>query len=1357
MPREVFHDYPGAPISLARRISSRVPLPVRRAFNIGRESVAAWFHSAATALRVTQKKTPTVSEIFNAFEKSSSALLAHLVQVSDRIPRPELGTLEQFPREDSASVLCLLGPPGSGKTALLALFARNALDSQVVTLAIKADLLPSDMAFEIWGQRQLGLDITPIDAVRVAASRSRVLVIIDQLDALARTVDLTSDRLNSLLAFIDECTSIPQVSVICSCRNFDFNHDTRFAALDAEVLDLQLPRWEDVAPHIEKQGVHDASSWPESVRELLRTPQALRIYLDRLTSTRNSDPFSSYQLMLDDLWQRTVETTEERDLLYALTQYLVDNESLWAPRVQFEQYQDVMARLESKHVLQWQGHAVGFRHQTLLEHAKARLFTKSNTSLCAHVLDHQDAIFVRPTVWAVLQYLRGADRAKYRVELESLFNAQLRLHLRYLLIEFLGQLHDLEDFEVALLAERLLTGDDRLRVLIEVRGNVDWFNALRSTHFPAVMRGPADQQWPMAGIIIDAWTFARDECLDLIEQNWLPDPDKDRLTARAMSDLGKWDERSVNLICTLIKRTKNGGDRLFLADSLVSSISADQPTLAPRVFVAVVSREEELDDTTIRHSSVDSPLEQSRGWYDLPAVAEAAPLEFLRTGWHWLVRTCERLHAGYKSTVVNHYTGACFSLEERPGRPEAPIMAAFCAAIDAVAKNSPDEFIAITKPSGASENAVVHRLIVRGLCELVNDRPLIAFEYLMEDTRRFELGSYESDNQSDSIDLIACLTPRLSPEQLRQLETTILSWSRYKDDDDLSDGQREADREARVQLLAAFPPDLISPEASELVQREKAALPDWNTPRMTSRGGFVREIPPVLKDDMLTRSNDDILAAIRASKEPDRAHTVKTEVDGGWEEPGGPHAAGRELSELAKTHPQRAVELIKFLLEHDQEAAALQPIHDLADTKLSDEEVFSFVRGLAAIRQPSEELRSNASYLLYRRCRERVGLPDDLCALLSQWLTGAWDAAYSIFGDDESKEDVPENVDSILWSSAGGFLDTDRSFWTLLALTHGYLMRSPSDFDHWLEVIEGQIDRGISERTWAAFCIELRWIRLQGCDTARGVTLITTLLRRFRGLATRREGVRLIAHVSELLPASFLQEYLDQLRADTRFRARQAFGELLTLIAFRDTTHVWATDRLSSELDSIAENAEATEPIAIGMAFAAAQLWDEPRARANAARVLSRLIPHAKVREGRAIATVFWAREEFTADEATDTLLIAFATNPLSLASIEISDLVEHLISLLPHKRQLVLSVCTAILKSGRQEGNLFEPGANLVKIAMTLQRFSDTRAEGLALLESLLQLGLDDAFRVLRDIDIRPSSAGPPIVRKRRRRRRPE
>ena len=652
-----------------------------------------------------------------------------------------------------------------------------------------------------------------------------------------------------------------------------------------------------------------------------------------------------------------------------------------------------------------------------------------------------------------------------------------------------------------------------------------------------------------------------------------------------MAELERWDERAVEIVCTLIRRAGPSGGRLFWAERLVSLISADQPKLAPPVFMETVSRlaspaDENADATTRR---MNSPLESTSSWYDLPAVAEAAPMEFLRTGWQWLVHICEEYHSGSSSTVLYEYSGWCSSLDERPRRPDTPILTAFCAAIDAVARTAPKEFVEITKQSWSSENAVVHRLIVQGLCLVAREHPQIAMHYLKGDRRRFQVGSYESHEQSDSIALIRAVAPRLNEEERQELEEMILSLSRYRDGVEPSEKQEEWDREVRLRLLDSIPPDLLSGQTCELVRTEKEALPDWDHEISHGHCGSVWQVPPISKEEMLTAANDDVVSAISTSEEPDHSNARWIEAEGGWEEPGGAHAAGRELAELAKEHPQRSVELIKALLTNGIEDAAEAAISGLSEASLTNDEVFTFVREVASLNPQSEDLRSKIGYLLYRRCRARDGLPDDLCDLLGDWLSMPWDSSHAVFppSKSENKEDEPESVESVLWSSRGGLVDADRSFWPLLAITDGYLMRSPPETEQWLDTIEKHLHRDIPERTWAAYCSQLGRIRLEGCDQARGAAVIAQLFEQHPGIMQRQEGLRLIANVSDRLSESFLGECLDSLRASTTFTTRQAFGELLTLIAFRDKKHAWAVERLNNELVVVGDAATLEEPIAV--------------------------------------------------------------------------------------------------------------------------------------------------------------------------------
>jgi hypothetical protein len=225
------------------------------------------------------------------------------------------------------------------------------------------------------------------DAVKAVSARGKVLVIVDQLDALASTVDLTSIRLNEILAFLVRCSELPNTSVLCSCRDFEFHYDTRLKGLNATNLHLGLPEWESVAERLNKEGISESEKWPIAFRELLRTPQHLGVFLRHVYDTGDPSPFDSYQAMLGEFWSRAVTSTAERNLVRHLTRMLIDTESLWAPRLHFEDVLPTLDLLQAKGVLVVKDERVGFAHQTLLEYAKARFFTESETSLAAFIFE----------------------------------------------------------------------------------------------------------------------------------------------------------------------------------------------------------------------------------------------------------------------------------------------------------------------------------------------------------------------------------------------------------------------------------------------------------------------------------------------------------------------------------------------------------------------------------------------------------------------------------------------------------------------------------------------------------------------------------------------------------------------------------------------------------------------------------------------------------------------------------------------------------------------------------------------------------------------------------------------------------
>src|SRR5690606_20630673 len=98
---------------------------------------------------------------------------------------PELDTLLAKIESSEGTTTALLGDPGSGKSALLANLAGCLSERGLPFLAIKADLIDPSVADEEALRASLGLGETVTKLFSGIARTTPVVLIIDQLDALA--------------------------------------------------------------------------------------------------------------------------------------------------------------------------------------------------------------------------------------------------------------------------------------------------------------------------------------------------------------------------------------------------------------------------------------------------------------------------------------------------------------------------------------------------------------------------------------------------------------------------------------------------------------------------------------------------------------------------------------------------------------------------------------------------------------------------------------------------------------------------------------------------------------------------------------------------------------------------------------------------------------------------------------------------------------------------------------------------------------------------------------------------------------------------------------------------------------------
>ena len=758
----------------------------------------------------------------------------------------------------------------------------------------------------------------------------------------------------------------------------------------------------------------------------------------------------------------------------------------------------------------------------------------------------------------------------------------------------------------------------------------------------------------------------------------------------------------------------------------------------------------------VARSTNRSLLDHSNDWYKLQEVTDAAPIAFLRECWSWFVAQAERFHSGGVSLVLYHYGGHLFSLD-RDNYSHATVTSAVLSAVTKGGQADPYAFLEITRASWQSENAVVQRVLARGLTAAASSIPEQGLEFLCTDNRRLHLGDDRRD-QNDSLELIGAIVPFLTTQQQELLQSTILSSSQYrKEIAPLEDDRAIWDREARLRLLKAIPEEYLSAKSAAIMKREEQELPEWNRKPMLGRSGLVREKLPLSPAEMLTAPDEDLLRMLDAPDVRDRAQTEWIEEEECWERPGGSDAMVVALRELGKEHPARLLPLIPAAIRSGNEKAAGSLAHSLAGSALSDQTLHDLVRTVAALNPQSDSLRSDIGSLLYDR--SSAGLSDDLCDILERWLLDPWELSDPIRASSDGKSEDRPPV-SVLWGYHNHAVGMSRPFWALMAVTFGYLRRKPAETGRWLALLDRLLDLDIGVATWLHYCSELRWIRLRGCNREVGTAVVQKMFEKHPPLRTAHQGLRLIAQVSDLLNGDTIRDCFNALTALEEPEQRQAYGELLTVIAVEDEIHGWCIPLLEEKLASITESVQQYEAEAIGTAFAAARLWDNYEHRARAAAILCRLIPVATPKVAYAIGTVFTAADNFPADEHTEVLLQSLAAHPSALAGEWVMELAEHLAKLLPHCRQSVLHVCEAIVHTYQHQltsfqYHLYGAGPYLVNIAMTLQRFPDTRSDGLTLLESLLKLGLDAAFASLPDMELRPVSVVRCEPRPRRRRAR--
>jgi nucleoside phosphorylase len=1314
---------------------------------------------------VTMERVAEAEAAKAALEESSVDLLSWEKTLPNGrwMARPEQGSIEdRFQLQ--ASVTVLLGEPGSGKSALLSKIAADLLKVGAPVFAIKADLLPTEVVTESDLQHELRLPAPPTQLILRLAALEPIYVLIDQLDALASQLDLRSGRLNVLLNLVRRVGSEPNVHILLSARTFEFNHDVRLRAIEAEAVTLALPPWHEVKEQLAEIGV-DPDAWPEKARDVMRIPQALKTYIS-LASSGSTAPFNTYQAMLEQFWKDRVASAGDSAELIALASDLAgqmaEEESLWLAAARFDDRLASLRRLEALGLIVRSENSlrVAFSHQTLFDYVLARTFVRTAGLLSVYVLERQDSLFVRAKVWSALNYLRGAEVGSYEREFLSIWNTtNLRRHLRLLLIEFLGQVAQPLDFETVCMAEALNSSDLRVFGLKSIGSSPGWFPHFASTAIRSAMSGTDAEASQASRVLGHAWRAHRERVVQLIRECWLPHPERDTYSWMTIQECAHWTAEVEDIAFTVLRRTAVAAWHVSHA---AATLAVDQPDVALRLIRAkfdfllseVKGRRDpppfpsdgsEAEKTAwyVRHDGT-RPLKdllESAEWDEIPTLAEAAPAAFVQICWPWYVSVFTEIIALKDDEGVGHiYPGRYVlemdfvSPETRPASRETPLLSAIQIAIKELAEKAQEQFVKWADANSNLEVLAVQQLIAHGYEAAADQLASRALDWLLLDERRFQLGTAYR-HRLTTIDLVRACVRFWSNEETSRLENAVLSYRPEVPAHLHEPEQRKtfADfvRATRKDLLQAIGVDRLTQDSRELVVIEQRALGDrfdWSI--KLGEGGFVGS--PMDAAAMSKAKDRDILGIFREI--PDKSN---------WDHPkhwsrGGNIQLSRAFAEFSRSNPERATRLVEHFEPHHQERAAGYALEAMADDAANDDRIVETLLDLHARGFRAREFTDSAARAIEKVAARRTDISEEVIGLLVEWLEENSKSAELGSGDGESESDSSAAEDrelrdrSLLWGYGGLSVLPGGNFNALSALAAILLSRKEAGRDRYVEILEHHFLRERDPKIWKALLYRLG--NAGGSTPEVLSTFLRRLFARFPEILATQDAVVFLAH-AQRWDDELVFDLIGDWRTSESGFLQQAYGELVGLVSTVKGTSNWMLAR-AEIMGSGSEQAK------IGLAHAAVNLRTDEKYGLDANGILIALLAGSSKDVVATVMDVFRVTDELVPDASTVQLLGSLADPATDVSAAPSHFVVERLQALLPHEAELVARIAEKLVSAWRGELADMRTGTavaapQLTDLALTLHRLGGrSRQSGVNLFEAMIEIDAYGARDTLAEID---------------------
>lgn len=381
--------------------------------------------------------------------------------------------------------ICLLaGNAGLGKTVILKDLYDELSTNGVPVLGLKADKLYASNIADL--QKSIGLAVPVFNFIEQCKEQfEKVIVIIDQIDALSQSMSADRSFLTVYKALIDQYTHDANVRIIISVRIFDLHYDPTLRLYrDIKTITVDILPEETVLGQLSKIGISRPQLSPKLL-QLLRVPNHLNVFSRIAENFRATESITSIQDLYNELWKQKVIFKAPqasltfkglRDVLYKLVDRMFKSQRISISEHQFEDNHNEIMFLESELLLKKESHQLQFFHQTFYDFVFAKQFVEKENDVTDYLIEQEQSIMIRSGLKMILSYLRNYDSVKYIETLNKLLSsARVMFHIKQMVLALVLHEEEPTEEEIQVVVSAALNSIALNVIFFEQARSATWF------------------------------------------------------------------------------------------------------------------------------------------------------------------------------------------------------------------------------------------------------------------------------------------------------------------------------------------------------------------------------------------------------------------------------------------------------------------------------------------------------------------------------------------------------------------------------------------------------------------------------------------------------------------------------------------------------------------------------------------------------------------------------------------------------------------------------------------------------------------------------------------------------------------